>query len=258
MPTTTNAVIIDPLSLSHSLVAHDITVRGGSTPDVLTIYEGLFYTFVPDPHRVSASNAVTVAQAVAHDRTSDHGTSCTVGQSVGLHFSWLRKPTDTLTITESLIAYKPKASFVDPAAASYVGGLTPSITVPGVIGVAHPHQFRLSYSGTDCYLRNPSFGDKNSYQQTRVQRKSRGGDLQIKRIPTWPTTELLTMKFEYLDPTDAENLRAFMVMSLGQQIDLYDQYGRHWVGVLTQPGGKFTADKRATSSAELVFQGALA
>lgn len=256
MPTTSE-VLTHLMPVTETLTGVKTTVRGNSPSDVLTFSEQLFYTFTPDPNRIAVTSGVAVAQTVVHDRVADHGNAASVGQTVGLNFVRLRKPTDTLTITQSVIAYKPKSTFVDPAAAAYVAGLTPSITVGGVLGVAHPHQFRLSYAATDCYLRNPDFSDKSSYQQVRVQRKSRGGDLQIGRVAMWPTTEILSFKFSYLDPADRDNLSDFLVLSLGQKIDLYDQYGRHWQGTIMQPGGKIAGDKRATSSAEFTFQGAL-
>jgi hypothetical protein len=103
-------------------------------------------------------------------------------------------------------------------------------------------------------LRKPDFGDSDSYEPFRVSRESRGGDLQVYQDPMWPTTEVLSFKFSYLDPDVVEDLLVFLKATAGAEITLKDHFGRTWQGFVITPAGDVVQEKRTTKTAAFKFQ----
>ena len=164
--------------------------------------------------------------------------------------------TDTLVIKDFVSYFMASSSWVNPAdpnpdSARNAG--TPGFPWdPGNPRVAG--KIALTLGTTSVNLRFPDFGDTDSYDTFRVSRKSRGGDLQIFQDPMWPTTEVLSFKFSFLDPTDVSALIDFLKTSAGQNITLLDHFGRTWHGFIITPAGDVINDKRTTSTAAFKFQ----
>lgn len=89
-------------------------------------------------------------------------------------------------------------------------------------------------------LRNPEFGNKISFNANRINRKSRGGTIQVFRKETWPKFRTLQMDISVLSTTQITNFKAFLIASLGQEIGLIDHEGRTWKGVITTPDTDIT------------------
>jgi len=136
-------------------------------------------------------------------------------------------------------AYKLDTNFVA------IGGIT----------LTDPRQLVLSWSGLTVTLRDPDFGDVHGVEISRINRKTRGGDLQIFRDPMWPKTRTLRYTFSFLSEKQKSDLLYFLYASMGQQIALVDYEGITWNGVIRTPVGNVVEQGRFNYTAEFEFEG---
>lgn len=103
-------------------------------------------------------------------------------------------------------------------------------------------------------LRDPDFGDTDTIESRRIQRKSRGGDLIMYRDPMWPKTETFTFEFSYLKRQDLMNLVLFIEETLGQEITLTDYNGRVFQGIITTPSEELAQSGLENFTTKFSFQ----
>lgn len=115
----------------------------------------------------------------------------------------------------------------------------------------------LSYEQYSITLRNPDFSNTEDLEISRINRKSRGGDLLMFRDPIWPVTQNLNYKFSFLKQSDLNNLLHFMDLTLGQTVTLVDYEGRTWTGIIITPGSEVSQPERQDFAAQFQFQGIL-
>ena len=224
--------------------------------DTLAIGEQLFYQYIPNPLHLYVVDTVTVTPTAIGDPNRGVEADGTVTDTIDFTLDVGRSVTDTLVIKDSVSYFMASSTWVNPAA--------PIPTPPGNPGTpgfpwdpGNPRvagKITLTFGSTTVNLRFPDFGDTDSYDPYRISRKSRGGDLQIFQDPMWPTTEVLSFKFSFLDPTDVSALIDFLKTSAGQSITLLDHFGRTWHGFIITPAGDVINDKRTTSTAAFKFQ----
>lgn len=241
-------------SITDTLVLHDSSsiiytrVKAPGVADYLTIGQSVRYELIPSPLNKTVVDTVTVAETRNPGRTKGRPDAVTVSETVTMLLNRHKSVTDTLGINQFVVAFLVPVgvtpyNVIDPIAITYANSLTT------------PTSVTLVFGATTVTLRKPDFGDSNSYEAFRIQRASRGGDLQIFQDPIWPTTEVLDFKFSQLD--DPSDLITFLTASLGGQIDLHDQFGRHWKGFILTPEGQIIQPKRKTFTAAFRFQGVL-
>jgi hypothetical protein len=113
----------------------------------------------------------------------------------------------------------------------------------------------LSLGSLSVSLRNPDFGDKDSLEIRRINRKTRGGDLVMYRDPIWPRYETITWKFSFLKQTDLYNLLYFLRQTIGQKITIVDFEGRTRVNcIITTPAEEVSQDGRQDYKAGFTFE----
>ncbi len=122
--------------------------------------------------------------------------------------------------------------------------------------LSNPSSISLTYGSTILTLRNPDFGNSHRLEMARINRKTRGGDLRIKRDPMWPESEILTFKFSYLKESDTLKLLHFYEQSLGKDVVLVDYEGRSWTGIITNKPTIGEGSKNNFTT-DIVFQGIL-
>ncbi len=93
----------------------------------------------------------------------------------------------------------------------------------------------LTFGTFHVQLRNPDFGDRESVEVRRINRKTRGGDLIIYRDLAWPLYSTYTWKFSFLAQADLDRLLYFLKLSLGQVIVIIDYEGRTFNAIITTP-----------------------
>lgn len=112
----------------------------------------------------------------------------------------------------------------------------------------------LTYGTLSVTLRNPDFGNRESVQLRRINRKSRGGDLQIMRKANWPQTNIFEYQISNLKEEEKQAFLNFVRTSLGQQITMTDYEGRSWTGFILTPNEEAAEQGRKNNVIKFQFQ----
>lgn len=127
----------------------------------------------------------------------------------------------------------------------------------GEVALTSPYTISLSFGSTTIVLRNPDFGEGQGFEASRINRKTRAGDILIFRDPSWPKSKILRYTFSHLNETQAHQLIDFVENTLGQEITLVDFEGRTWLGIIRTPATNIIQQARKSFSAEFEFEGDL-
>lgn len=106
-------------------------------------------------------------------------------------------------------------------------------------------------------LRAPDFGNRERVQDTRINRQSVGGSLQVYADPDWPKLTNLLMQFSGLKETTAHNLLDFLDRTCGREIGVLDYERRIWRALVTNPDSAITQDGRDSFSVTLEMEAEL-
>ncbi len=109
-------------------------------------------------------------------------------------------------------------------------------------------------------LRNPNFDNVEQFESRRVNRRTRGGTLDLYRDESWPKVQRLIMSFSWLCEDilgTRTKLFEFLQRSIGQEIGLLDFESRQWKGILLTPSNAVSEPKRNGHSFTLEFEGDL-
>lgn len=112
-------------------------------------------------------------------------------------------------------------------------------------------------TGTDdlVVLKNPELDDRDRVGYTRINRETRGGELQMFRDPTWPLVNTIQGTIVGLKKQDVEDWQDFMSDHLGEEISMADWHGRYWRGVIINPGEPAVEDTRDRWTVAFEFEG---
>lgn len=113
----------------------------------------------------------------------------------------------------------------------------------------------LSGPHTILVLRNPETDDRDRLGFNRVNRETRGGELNVFSDPVWAkvNTLLFTIVANKREKIDA--LQQFLYDTLGQEIKLSDWTGTQWRGVVTTPEESATEDQDGYWTFSFEFEG---
>ncbi len=237
--------ITQALTVTDSVNPVYVRVNNPGLSDNLQVQQILTYELVPDPRRLTVHHSIGVAQVITASKIKPQAHAISVAQTIGVGRDSLKELTDHISVDHFVTFYLDQGyRFINPAILNYIAGLT-----------AGKVKFETLDSVTELVIRKPDFGDSDSYEVFRVQRNSRGGDLQIYSDPMWPTTEILEMKFSYLSGTEAGDLLDFMDATNGAKINFTDHYGRKWEGFILTPEAAVIQDKRVGFNITIRFQG---
>jgi hypothetical protein len=109
-------------------------------------------------------------------------------------------------------------------------------------------------------LKPPELGNSDRIEFLRIQRETRGGDLEIFSDPVWPIIETLKYTFKNITRQDASNVFNFLEATVGQTTLLLDYEGNTWTGIISTPAPdvKCLSDKNCGSyEVTIEFQGVL-
>ncbi len=116
------------------------------------------------------------------------------------------------------------------------------------------HQTVISCDSDSITLPSPDFGDSESFEYTRVNKKSRGGDLIIFRDPNWPKTRVYKKHWPYLSQELRSKFLLFLRNHLGKQLTMVDHEGNTKTVVVRTPDAEFSEPARTLHSVELEFE----
>jgi len=106
-------------------------------------------------------------------------------------------------------------------------------------------------------LRNPTFDNIEQFEFRRINRRSKGGTLDLFRDETWPKAKRLIYSFTELKDTQRAELLTFLIQSIGQEIGILDFESRQWKGVLLTPSNAISEPRSGGFSFSLDFEGEL-
>lgn len=114
---------------------------------------------------------------------------------------------------------------------------------------------RFNFRGTEFYIRKPDFDDTYKYDFTRINRRSRGGDLIIGRDPIWPSTKTLNLRWTYLSQADIDRLLNLMRLTLGKRCHYLNYDNVQWEGFITNPQTSAQQVGRSNYAMSIEFEG---
>lgn len=115
--------------------------------------------------------------------------------------------------------------------------------------------------GTVLVLRNPESDDRQRLGFNRVNRETRGGELNIFTADSWAKVQTLLFTLVALSdgkgscPDVIGDLLDFMQDNLGKEIFLHDWYGTSWRGIITTPDEVATEDRHGWWTISFEFEG---
>jgi hypothetical protein len=101
---------------------------------------------------------------------------------------------------------------------------------------------------------SPDFDNTEALQFTRVNKKTRGGDLIIFRDPQWPKSMTFTYTWKYLSMKDRDNLMNFVANTVGQVFNLLDYEGNNHSVYIKNPDTDFSRQQKQFSQVRLDFE----
>lgn len=113
----------------------------------------------------------------------------------------------------------------------------------------------FTFGASSIVLPQPSFSDTESLNISRVARETRGKKQIIFRDPIWPSSRMMTWRFEDLTQVLYDDLLTFLQESIGYEITVLDYRGRNLSGVITNP--QTEASEHSGYTIELDFEGNL-
>ncbi len=114
---------------------------------------------------------------------------------------------------------------------------------------------RFTYKNVQFYLRKPEFDDKYTYDATRINRRSQGGDLLIARDNIWPAVKSFDIRFTALKQSEIDVLLNFMKLTLGKRIRYLNYDNVEWDGFITNPQTIMEQLGNCNFSVEIQFEG---
>lgn len=170
-----------------------------------------------------------------------------------LVLSQIAHPTLTVSLsgTQSLTLVSTATYFITDASRGF------NIPVPDTI---LPTGITYACGALILRLKAPELGNGDRIEFLRIQRETRGGDLEVYSDPVWPKIETLIWTFKNLKRADSINVLAFLEQTVGQTITLLDYEGNTWTGIISTPAPdvKCTSDKNCGSyEVTIEFQGLL-
>lgn len=106
-------------------------------------------------------------------------------------------------------------------------------------------------------LRNPDFDNVEQFEFRRINRRSRGGTLDLFRDETWPKVKRLIYNFSGLKEQAVDDLLIFLNMSLGEEIGILDFESRQWKGIIITPSSPIQQPSKDRHGASFEFEGSL-
>jgi len=103
----------------------------------------------------------------------------------------------------------------------------------------------------------PEFDNQEAYNVRRVNRKSRGGTLDIYRDSNWPSVREFTFSFHYLTDEQRREILEFLNVSLGEEIGMLDFESRQWRGIILTPSSEIADAGPDKHGLGLAFEGEL-
>lgn len=114
---------------------------------------------------------------------------------------------------------------------------------------------RFVFGSTTLHLPRPQPANTQRFDFTRINRRTRGGDLILYSSPMWPKTKTLGMQFILYGENRAQEVLQFLELTAGKRVNFFDHYGNTWLGFIMTPTSQIVQDDRMSKSINIEFQG---
>ncbi len=224
------------LSVSDTLNLSQVV---GRNPIELSVYDLLFHwQTVQQPKWEQVTQALSLGQTIV-------GHACTAVRQ-------------TLTLTQSVVGNVVRDRTVSQNL-NWINGVSAWLSDPN-FNYLNPvftviPQVRFRFDNLDIYLRKPEFDDTYRYEFTRINRRSRGGDLLISRDSMWPAVKTFSINFTYLTQAEIDVLLNFMKLSLGKRCRYLNYDNVEWEGFITNPQTEARQIGRSNRTITIEFDG---
>lgn len=104
-------------------------------------------------------------------------------------------------------------------------------------------------------FQRPNQGNSLRFDFTRINRRTRGGDLVIFSAANWPKTKTLTLGFLIDNEKHSDKVKTFLQLTLGKEVYYHDHYGDVWLGFIMTPNNPIAQESPGFKSISLEFQG---
>lgn len=223
-----NIAVVTPLWLQH---------RGARVRN-LEVYQNFFAWHDARPRQPRPVVQSLVLTQLAKGQLGKPGANTlALGQSASFTIRKLLAPNSVLSLVGASSGYIANPRFI--------GGEIPPVTPAATV--------LLQFEATTLTLPSPEFGNGETLEFTRINRKTRGGDLMVFRDNTWPKDDVLSFNFERLTEQQSQDLLRFLAHSLGKDITLTDHESRKWIGYVLTPTGNVIQPAPRRSACDRAF-----
>ncbi len=219
----TQSVIVDRsitnLSVGNTLL---LSHRAGKAPIYLDVISGyvIWDRAWSNIYREVVSH-LDLVQTLDGGGSKGTGHALALTQSVGV--SVIR----ALNVTSVLSLASNCSLSIPTKGAEFIVGVGPTVTIQDKV--------TFTFGSFTFQVRKPDFGSSDKLEFSRINRRSRGGDLIIYRDPQWPESITLMLPFSFLGNKDIINFRKLFELSLGEQVTYQDHLGSTWTGIILNP-----------------------
>jgi len=190
------------------------------------------------------SQILYFSQVATAEQTSPASNTIDLEQLLSCYLVKLPSLTDTLTFTQSASAFiQDKSSWSE----------APALTRRDTTVLTWPY----AAPTLTVEIPAPEFNNQEKYNVRRVNRKSRGGTLDIFRDDSWPSVRNFDFQFEWLSDDQRVDILNFLDVSLGEEIGMLDFESRQWRGIILTPSSELADAGPCKHGVDLSFEGEL-
>jgi len=235
-----------------------------ATAQDLSASSGLvFGQFAGFPQEYTFTDGIIFSHVIVEELTYLFEHDLIFEQSVGTEFERVLSASDNLffqhafmfeNIEGSTCQYDPILGYSsDPDAPTPPSLVGPTLVPYDNVRLYYP----LTTPTMAVEIRAPRMGDRDRLTNTRINRESRGGTLQVFADPSWPKIQSLVLSFTGLSETQAQSVQSFFLSTLGLTVGLRDWDGRTWHGIVINPDEPLIRSRRGIVDMSFEFDGEL-
>lgn len=197
------------------------------------------------------TDVLSFQQNVSVTNVHSGTSSLDISQTLSFNLVWSRTTTSTLNLTQAVLfqgesssplgAWGPNA-VIDPRQQYDADGSIPEVcplpvTIASSVTWTYPPP--PSPAATTLIIRPPELRNQETFNYRRINRRTRGGQLEIFRRDIWPKWVRLQMTYAALTAGERQAIFQFFKLTLGIDVGFLDWEGRQWVGIITTPQAAF-------------------
>lgn len=138
--------------------------------------------------------------------------------------------------------------------------ITPPSSSPPTLTPSQTVTFTYPYVSPTLtiVLPSPEFNNRDVNRIERITRETRGRTLRTFRYSIWPKIRRLALSFQGIDLTVANNMKTFLLTSIGKEVGYLDYESRQWKGLIINPDSAISQEGRdCTFAIRIDFEGDL-